>query len=224
MTWAGNAPRSYEEWRPDQQDTTVVTAGEVVPGTVVAWDFKPMLITSIEEVNLANWKTSFVEAWRAAGEPDPEVWDGRMLYVHNRQDQTGDPLRLGTAGASWKWLALPKHYAVCSHCADLPPCREVFLDRVMAIEGRRLDFEMRLVHGTCHACGDRVTPREHSVLFPGGNLIRPDLGTNTAVFHTRRSCLPIALAYQDRWVAAEDGRTPRIGDGARLYGKRDQMT
>ncbi|GAX59003.1 hypothetical protein [Streptomyces olivochromogenes] len=224
MSPRGYAARPYDEWSPDEQDTTVVTAAEIVPGTVVAWNYKPLLIVRTEEINLANWKTSFVQAWQAAGEPDHETWNGRPLYIHNRTDRTKDPLKVGTAPASWKYLVLPKHYAVCSHCGDLPPCREVFMDRVMAIEGKRIDFEMRLVHGACHGCGQAVTPREHSMLFPGDNLIRPDLGSNTAVFHTRHSCLPLALAYQERWLAADDSRTPRLGDGARQPRKRDQMT
>lgn len=206
--------RSYEEWAPDQSDTSTVTAGEIEPGTVVAWNFKPLLVTGTEEINLANWPDSYLKNWEDAGKPDPDTWSGRPLRIHNRPDGTKDPVKMGTAPASWRYLVLPPHYAVCNQCGELPPCREVFLDQLMAIEGTRIDFEMRLAHGTCHACGQRVTPREHSVLFPGDNLIRPDLGTNTAVFHTRRGCMDITLAYQDRWLQAEPGRTPRVGQDA----------
>lgn len=206
-------PRSYEEWRPEQEaDMTIATAEEIRPNTVVAWNYKPLLIVRTEEIHFANWPDSYLTTWTEAGEPVPETWDARPLYIHHRADRTNDPVKLGKAPASWTYLVLPKHYAVCSHCGELPPCQEVFLDRVMAVESKRMDFEMRLMHGMCHACGDRVTPREHSVLFPGDNLIRPDLGTNTAVFHARRHCLPITLAYQDRWMAAAEGRTARIGD------------
>lgn len=217
--------RPYDEWFPDEQGgMTVVTAADITRGTVVAWNYKPLLILGIEEINLANWKPGFVKRWKTAGEPDPTTWEERPLYVRNRIDRTKDPVKVGTTPASWKYLVLPKHYAVCSHCGELPPCREVFMDRVMAIEGKRIDFEMRLIHGTCHGCGEAVTPREHSMLFPGENLIRPDLGSNTAVFHTRQYCLPLALAYQERWLAADDSRTPRLGNGARPVRKRDQMT
>ena len=203
--------KSYEEWAPDQPDTTTVSAAEIQPGTVVAWNFKPLLITGTEEINFANWPDSFLESWKEAGEPAPSTWDGRPLYIHNRTDGTNDPIRVGKAPASWRYLVLPKHYAVCSQCGELPPCREAFLDHLMTIESGRLEFEMRLAHGSCHACGQRVTPREHSILFPGDNLIRPDLGVNTAVFHTRRGCMDITLAYQERWLKAEPGRTPRVG-------------
>lgn len=193
---------------------SVLTAEEIQPNTVVAWNYKPLLIARTEAIHFANWPDSYLRTWEAAGTPDPDSWEGRPLYIHNRPDRTNDPLKLGKAPASWRYFVLPKHYSVCSHCGELPPCQEVFLDRVMAVESRRIDFEMRLTHGTCHGCGDRVTGREHSVLFPGGNLIRPDLGANTAVFHTRRHCLPVALAYQDRWLRAAQDRAPRIGSAA----------
>lgn len=202
--------RSYEQWEPYEEDTEVMTAGEIQPGTVVAWNYKPLLITEIEEINLANWPDDFVKAWKEAGEPDAATWDGRPLYIHNRRDGSKDPIKVGKAPASWRFLVLPQHYAVCNRCGELPPCQEVFLDEVMAVESRRMDFEMKLTHGMCHACGERVTPREHSVLFSGDNLIRPDLGPNTAVFHTRRSCINVTLSYQDRWLKAEEGRKARI--------------
>ncbi len=224
MSPRGFATRPYDEWFPEQEGMTVVSAADIKPGTVVAWDYLPLLIVRTEEINLANWKPSFVQSWEAAGKPDPTSWEGRPLYIHNKTDRTKDPVKLGTSPASWKWLVLPKHYSVCSHCGELPPCREAFMDRVMAVEGTRIDFEMRLVHGTCHGCGEAVKPREHSMLFPGENLIRPDLGSNTAVFHTRQHCLPLALAYQERWLAADDSRSPRLGNGARPPRKRKQMT
>ena len=208
------AARSYEEWAPDQTDTSVATAAEIQPGTVVAWNYKPLLITETEEINIANWPDSYLKGWEAAGRPDRETWSGRPLRIHNRPDGTKDPIKVGTAPASWQYLVLPQHYAVCNRCGELPPCREIFLDHLMAIESGRMDFEMQLTHGACHACGQRVTPREHSVLFPGDNLVRPDLGPNTAVFHTRRGCMDITLAYQNRWLKAGKGRTPRVGEDA----------
>lgn len=217
--------RPYDEWRPEQEGTTVLTTAEITPGTVVAWNYLPMLIVKTEEVSIANWKPGFVSDWKTAGEPAPATWAGRQMYIHHQTDRTTEPIKMGTSPARWRWLVLPKHYAVCSRCGELPPCREVFMDRVMAVESTRIDFEMLLTHGTCHGCGQAVKPREHSMLFPGENLIRPDLGSNTAVFHTRQNCLPLALSYQERWLTADDSRVPRLGPhGAMPLRKREQMT
>lgn len=203
--------RSYERWTTDQHDTDSLTTTELTPGTLVIWGKEPFRVLTVGDLNRGNWPDDWETLWEEAGHPDITTWPARPFWITVQNDRkTGDPERGKIVPADGKWVTLPEHYSVCQRCGELPPCKETFTDRVLEVEGRRIEFEMRLVHGMCHACGRPVTGREHSTLFPGDNLVRPDLGTNTAVFHTRRSCLPVALAYQDRWMDAEEGRAARL--------------
>lgn len=211
------AIRSYERWASDQPDLESSLTTDLTPGQIVIWGKAPFRIISAEDLNPGNWPTEYEQAWETAGRPDISTWPQRpiRLLVQRDTDPT-DPQRSGIVPGHGRWVILPEHYSVCRSCGELPPCPEVFTDRVMAVESSRIDFEMRLVHGMCHGCGKPVTAREHTTLFPGDNLVRPDLGPNTAVFHTRRHCLPILLAYQDRWLAVDPTREPRVGaDGTR---------
>jgi hypothetical protein len=203
--------RSYERWSSDQPDVSRAVTTDLAPDMVVIWGKTPFRVVRCTDLSPGNWSAEWEQAWREAGEPDVPDWPGRPVTLAVRHDtDPSDPQRSGIVPANGVWVVLPEHYSVCRRCGELPPCPEVFTDRVMAVESARIDFEMRLVHGMCHGCGRPVTGREHTTLFSGDNLIRPDLGSNTAVFHTRRSCLPVLLAYQDRWLAAEPGRTPRV--------------
>ncbi|MFJ8677275.1 hypothetical protein [Streptomyces sp. NPDC093589] len=203
--------RSYERWVSDQPDTERALTVDLTPGRIVIWGKAPFRVISLSDLNPGNWPTEYEEAWDAASRPDVASWKDRPMRLGVQRDtDAADPERSGIVPAHGQWVILPEHYSVCRSCGELPPCPEAFTDRIMAVESHRIDFEMRLVHGTCHGCGKPVSRRERSILFPGDNLIRPDLGANTAVFHTRQSCLPIALSYQDRWLAAEPGRAERI--------------
>lgn len=203
--------RSYERWTTDQPDTGQAATTELTPGTLVIWGKAAFRVRRLQDLNRGNWRDEDEQEWADAGRPDVATWAGRPMWLSvQRDNKTETEERGGIVPANGQWVTLPEHYSVCRSCGELPPCPEVFADRVMAVESDRLDFEMRLVHGMCHGCGKIVTPREHSILFHGDNLIRPDLGSNTAVFHTRRHCLPIVLAYQDRWLTADPSRKPRI--------------
>jgi hypothetical protein len=202
--------RRFDEWFPEQSNTTEATLGSLKPGQVIAWNFEPFRVIEVRDKPLAQWSDAFLAAWREAGEPPPDLWSHRPMDLEYRIDRPGEPLMLGKGAASKLFVVLPEHYAVCSQCGQLPPCRDELADRIMAVESRRIAFEMELTIGDCHGCGERVRPREHSTLYPGENLIRPDLGENTAVFHTRQSCLEVALAYQERWLTGDPRRKPLV--------------
>ncbi|MBM9509928.1 hypothetical protein [Actinacidiphila acididurans] len=210
------AIRSYEQWTSDQPDTEQALTTALTPGMLVIWGKAAFRVVSLEDLNRGNWRDEDEQAWEEAGRPDIPTWTARPMWLSVQYDnKTETGTRGGIVPADAGWVILPEHYSVCRQCGELPPCAEVFADRVMAVEAQRIEFEMRLTHGMCHGCGHIVTPREHSILFSGDNLIRPDLGSNTAVFHTRRHCLPIVLAYQDRWLAVDPSRKPRItSDGS----------
>lgn len=64
-----------------------------------------------------------------------------------------------------------------------------------------------------------MSQRQKSVTFEGPNLRYPQLGDDSAVFHTRASCLWDARIYDEIWAKAEPGRTqkfPGWASGERL--------
>jgi hypothetical protein len=65
----------------------------------------------------------------------------------------------------------------------------------------------RIGPGVCHACRRPVSLRQASVVFPGPNLLRPDLGDDSALFHMRPACMASVRAYDERW-AQETGNDP----------------
>jgi len=64
--------------------------------------------------------------------------------------------------------------------------------------------------GCCNFCHEPVTRRQRSVLFEGPNLRYPELGEDTAVFHTRELCLRDARGYDEVWAKAVPGRVQKF--------------
>jgi hypothetical protein len=93
-------------------------------------------------------------------------------------------------------------YPVCS-CHGHPwPCRQLCEDRQVAAELRELETRLaRAVPGVCAACGEPVTARQRSVVFPGDNLLVP--GAPPPTFHLRQACRPQAQEYELQRLAAD---------------------
>ncbi|WP_405852949.1 hypothetical protein OG571_47680 (plasmid) [Streptomyces sp. NBC_01369] len=127
------------------------------------------------------------------------------MIRHEEQAQA-TPLHL-EGPDSYEWYTLPEHYGVCRICRELPPCRHVHNDAIMDRASERMAKDMAIMPGVCHGCREPITKRQKTFAFPGPNLIRPDLGNDSAIFHTRRDCLATARSYDERWAAAEPQRT-----------------
>ncbi len=189
--------REYHDvWR--RTDTTDLQAG-----TIIVAERKPWRLVDIRPRPHINWNPDYLAVWEKHGSPDPEKWPYRpfaLILV----PELGDNKREHhcEAGGTIRWTVLPEHFSVCRLCGELPPCRHEYNEAVMEHATEKMTEAMAILPGFCHACREPVTRRQGSVRFEGANLIRPDLGDNSAIFHTRRQCWQTAKNYEDRWSSA----------------------
>lgn len=199
-----------DEWKPELPGTVhsrSTCTEKLTAGTLVAWDRKAYRVVEVREREQANWPDAYREAWVNQGMPDPATWYYRPRVVVLRPEEDPDAKRLNLQGPnSARWYTLPEHYPLCRLCHELPPCRHVHTERVMARATERMEEQMAILPGACHACKEPITKRQKSFTFPGANLIRPDLGDNSAIFHTRGACSGLLASYDKRWAKAEAGR------------------
>jgi hypothetical protein len=214
-----------DRWRPDQRTAWTQTF-DLDKGDVVVADRKPFLVDRITEIPAEKWPKDYVDAWLKQNMPDTQTWRGRPIRVSGFWQNPGADTRLhGTiAPACHAWDVLPEHYSVCHKCLEIPPCRHVHNETVMRNATAKMARDMAILPGSCHACKEPITRRQKSFTFPGANLIRPDLGENSAIFHTRRKCMGSLQAYDKRWAAAEEGRRQFLYCDGRLTIHYDQSS
>ncbi|GGS42023.1 hypothetical protein F2B00_03315 [Streptomyces parvus] len=197
-----------DEWRPAQGHSRLrANTGRLKPGSILVWDRQPYRLIEVRERDHADWPQNYRDAWVKHGMPDPATWGYRprvAVLRHDDQPQS-KPLHLLCPDSTY-WYVLPEHYWVCRTCQELPPCRHVHNEAVMERAAERMEKEMAIMPGVCHGCREPISSRQKSFAFPGPNLIRPDLGDDSAVFHTRNGCAGSMKAYDERWAAAEEGR------------------
>jgi hypothetical protein len=115
------------------------------------------------------------------------------------------------AVASHDWQVLPEHYAICRTCNELPPCRNGEhgwdSDPQQAPHSGR--SALTVPPGCCIGCAEPVNPRMRTVCFPGPNLWYPDLGDDSAVFHTRTACADKVESYRRQWMAEGSPGAPQ---------------
>lgn len=220
------------------------TGGKVPEvGRVIAWagSRKAWRVDRVDDNHQSNWDPQTREAWQEAGEPPWETWSGRERRIGVEPPRNPHPdgkdrrgLRLCPWAKNEQWCYLEEPWPECVQCGLLWPCpchdANVEADAAMA----DLDRLGRIMPGCCWACNEPVTGRQSSVEFAGVNLLLP--GADPAVFHTSHSrkaargpagnqtCRGEAERYEQRWVAAEDGRTVRLrcpGDMWRHFGYRE---
>lgn len=196
-----------DRWRPSQSTAWTETC-ELEKDDVIVADRKPFLIDRIQEIRSDQWPQEYVDLWLKQEMPDAETWRGRPLRVHGFWQSPGADTRLHStiAPAKHTWDVLPEHYSVCHKCLELPPCRHVHTETVMRSATAKMARDMAILPGACHACKEPISTRQKTFTFPGANLIRPDLGDGSVIFHTRRKCFNAMHAYDKRWAAAEEGR------------------
>ena len=198
-----------DEWRPAQGRGahSRATTGRLDPDSIVVWDRQPYRVIEVRERDQADWPQDYRDAWGKHGMPDPATWDYRPRVVvvrHDDQPQS-KPLHLQCPDSTY-WHVLPEHYWVCRRCQEVPPCRHVHNEAIMDRASERMEKEMAILPGTCHGCREPISNRQKSFTFPGANLIRPDLGDGSAIFHTRNDCASAMKSYDERWAAAKEGR------------------
>lgn len=190
-------------------------AKDLTPGLLVIVDRTPYRMIEVCEREPVDWDQAESDRWNQAGRPDPATWPRRPLTLLARREADA-PGSLGTAEyfaideACELMQVLPEHYSVCRCCGELPPCRHNELEAAIARETTRMARILEILPGCCHACLQPVTTRQRSISFPGMNLLRPDLGYDSALFHLRQGCLGAAISYDAQWAAAVPGRRLRL--------------
>lgn len=172
---------------------------QLAPGVLVVWDRQPWRVIEVNERPADLWGPKYEEAfedavagwdrWPHGDRPEKTTWHGRPFAVVIVPDgkPAEKPLHL-IGPAHHRWDVLPEHYAVCSQCGELPPCRHEEAEQEADLAVAHAEVLMDIPAGHCLGCGEHITSRQKAERFPGPNLWRPDLGDNTAVFHTRQEC------------------------------------
>ncbi len=199
------------EWRLEQRGPGGLPTHMLEPGNLIVWDRKPYRVLQLDERDPNDWPEKYTARWLEHGCPDPVTWSERplMLVVRHEPEPDAKPVHLLARGGHW-WTRLPEHYAICRLCGELPPCRDVHTDAVMAVATQKMEGIMAILPGCCHACREPATKRQKTITFEGANLIRPDLPDGSVVFHLRESCRYAAESYDKRWAAAEPGRRGKL--------------
>lgn len=138
--------------------------------------------------------------------PDGAEFD---FAQHNQSVAIGRHARIYT---------LPEHYAVCHSCGDVPPCSEVWTERI-SDEHAKQDARFE-VEGICPSCQKPITTRQKVHRFEEN--LRVPLGP-PVTFHARRACIGGAIAY-DRAVAVATDREPRLSCEGMLTVHMDGFT
>lgn len=195
-------------WRPDERNVSSASTSSLEPGNIVIWERKPFRVIKVRTFDPVDWTEKQRERWVADNCPDAATWYRRPMALVLRPDdlETATPIHLG-GPASVTWRTLPEHYAVCHACKELPPCTHLHNEAVMERASEQMAVVMALMPGACHGCHEPITQRQKTFLFPGPNVIRPDFGDDTAIFHTRKSCSYDLRSYDKRWAKAATGRT-----------------
>jgi hypothetical protein len=190
-----------DAWSP--KESGYRTASSLKPGEITVWERKAYRVVEVREKAHANWPERYRDEWVKAGMPDPTGWYYRPLVVvlQNESDPTADALHLIGPG-NRTWYTLPEHYSICHRCHEIPPCTHVHTEGVMERANEHMAEQMAIMPGFCHACNEPITHRQKSTVFSGPNLIRPDFGDDSAVFHLRGSCYGDVESYDKRWAAA----------------------
>jgi hypothetical protein len=192
-----------DDWWPRQPGLGWRSTDGLTADTLVIWDRKPYRVVEVREVPTVDWPEKYREAWVQHGMPDAATWSSRPMIVVVRDEEQpgGEPVHLQWA-AGKVWRTLPEHYAICRLCRELPPCTHEHNEKIMERAAERMQEQMAILPGSCHACREPITRRQRSFTFPGPNLIRPDLGDDSARFHMRDSCEPARMHYDEGWSKA----------------------
>lgn len=192
--------------------------GDLKPGDIVVWDRKPYRVLEVTPRAHIDWSPKYLEQWEKEGSPDPVRWRYRPSALVLGKESEADPnwRQHLEAGGLHRWTVLPEHYAICRLCGELPPCRHEYNEAVVEHATEKMAEAMAILPGFCHACKESIRPRQGSIRFEGENLIRPDLGDGSAVFHTRRQCFDDAFRYDEKWAVAEPGRQGKLSCTGRV--------
>lgn len=176
-------------------------------------------VLAVDNLNPGNWSDEDHTSWEAFGRPEWESWDGGPYRLDLRHIGGVDPLpgrnddRCGITvhqtGGSLppyvEWAVYPDgRWPRCSCCDEPMPCRAELADQQVAHGLAALEVNEKKLPGGCWVCSEPITHRQESVVYAGDNLDLP--GGPIVRFHTRQKCRWAAERYEERWLAAGEGR------------------
>ncbi|MFE5910313.1 hypothetical protein ACFQ6B_14690 [Streptomyces wedmorensis] len=190
-------------------------------GSIVVLDRRAWRVLEITGYPDNSWPKSYEKAWRdhvelwwhanelrraenQALKPAPEraeFYRRPLVLVLRDENLPRSAVKHWCAPASLDWQVLPEHYAVCRACGELPPCHhgEYFPEGGPRRPEQSGGIPLIVPEGCCMGCAEQIKPRMRTVRFPGPNLWYPDLGDDTAVFHSRSSCEDQVEYYRAQW-------------------------
>lgn len=183
---------------------------QLKPGVLVIWDRQPWRVVEVAERPTDLWDESYekaftaaVESWERFGRgdrPEKATWTSRPIAIVLAPDGKPHEKPIHLIGPyHHSWDVLPEHYAICSACGELPPCRHELAEREADRQAASASVLMDIPAGHCLGCGEFITSRQQATRFPGPNLWRLDLPENSAVFHARRECSTPRERYREQW-------------------------
>lgn len=209
---------SHFTWEPIISDTRY---GRPKPGDLIALQRQAYRVVAVSERPVINWDDKDHEAYekrrrwhKDEAEPFPaeELWEDRPYALVVRPAQLSPSVNDNDGTLSVivrpyicdRIVHLPEHYAVCGLCAGLMPCQHLLAEREAARQAGLLELKLSVMPGCCWSCREVITKRQKSIAFDGPNLEIPG-GIEPVMYHLRRDCLSAAMAYEERWVAADPG-------------------
>lgn len=204
----------HNGWIPAIHEGRYGSTGNRHPdvGWLIGVAHKVWRIVAVEPVDPGNWDDRARDEWIKWGMPDP--WErAPFRVVVTDPDDEPDAWRKQDNHTTitiqpWHyacWLVVPEHYAVCRHCGEPAPCRDLEQTVQAAVELAAAEKAMQVLDGCCPACQEPITARQKVHVFEGENLLNP-LGAPDVRFHTRRQCHWSAAAYEEKWVKADPTR------------------
>jgi hypothetical protein len=216
--------RHGDMWEPDggeRRDWRDVGAGDLL-----VFDREVWRVTETRPVPVVDWDEhdrGYFEPFRRQGVTEEE-WRFRPLTLIVVPARGGDREHLEVkpyAGLRRLAYVLHPHYPVCSDCGRPWPCPELDITREVRQQSAEMERLSQIMPGCCWSCGEPVTRRQPAIAFEGENLLLP--GAPPPAFHLRArgGCHAAAMDYEERWVAAAEGRPWRLRCAGRLTGHVD---
>lgn len=209
---------SEMSWFARDQESTHRRTDKLTVGDIVVYERYPYTITRIDPDALPyqHWPQPFQESWRnentgTKSTDRPEQWERRPWRIDleiiggartPRNKRDNGRFAAVAASPTTFWTVLAEHFSVCRICQELPPCRHAFREKLLKRQEAHLNKALNLMPGTCLACAEPISKRQKTIIFNGPNLIRPDFGNDSAIFHARRSCRSRVEDYDHKLTKA----------------------
>lgn len=186
------------DWRPALLSTERKRRPEV--GDVVALDYRAWAIVHMSDGAMTSEEIAALERRFKPGYRDQHKpyrvtlrrLHGPVHEVENDQLEVALSIEMG----AWRtWEVYPEgRVPLCSCCSHPWPCLMVTSAAAAKQQGKLLDEKMAHAQpGCCYSCGELISDRQASVVYPEGNVELP--GFPPPAFHLRKCCAGARYEY-----------------------------